>query len=296
MSWPGTCIRREEPLSNHTSFRIGGPAEWFAEPSSVEELAAVIREADRLGLPISVIGGGTNTLAADRGVRGLVIHLGSAFRKLETIGATEDPVATVRCGSAVLSQRLVMTGAREGWDLVEILAGLPGQVGGAVVMNAQGIGRFVQGLTIISSEGRIQCVDRDALHFGYRSSALPSGVIVEAILAFPRIPVEEADRNVQAILSRRNATQDLNVPSAGCAFRNPEQGPAGKFIDDAGLKGSRIGDAQVSLRHANFIVNMGQASADDVLSLMEYVQGRVWRRFSVALEPEVRLLGESWAI
>ncbi len=296
MSWPGTCIRREEPLSNHTSFRIGGPAEWFAEPSSVEELAAVIREADRLGLPISVIGGGTNTLAADRGVRGLVIHLGAAFRKLENIGAPEDPVATVRCGSAVPSQRLVMTGARQGWDLVEILAGLPGQVGGAMVMNAQGIGRFVQGLTVIASDGRIQSVDRNALHFGYRRSELPSGVIVEAILAFPRIPAEEADRNVQAILSRRNATQDLNVPSAGCAFRNPEQGPAGKFIDDAGLKGSRIGDAQVSLRHANFIVNMGQASADDVLSLMEYVQGRIWRRFGVALEPEVRLLGESWAI
>ncbi len=294
MSWPSGCIRPNEALSKHTSFRIGGPAEWFAEPQSVDEVAAVLREASHLGLPVSFVGGGTNTLAADRGVRGLVVHLGPAFRTISATHSVDEAVARVRCGAGLLTQRLVLVGAREGWGELQRLAGLPGQIGGAVAMNAQEIGRFVEELTIVSPGGEVQTVGRDQLHFAYRTSVLPPGIVVEAVLALARIPVEESSRQVQEILDRRNATQELRLPSAGCAFRNPVDRPAGRLIDEAGLKGARIGDAQVSLRHANFIVNLGNATSSDVLSLMEYIQQQVHRRFGVMLEPEVRVLGESW--
>jgi UDP-N-acetylmuramate dehydrogenase len=281
-------------LADHTSFRIGGPAEWFAQPSTVDEVAALLREAALRGLPVSVIGGGTNTLAADRGVRGLVMHLGHAFRSLAPIESPDASFARVRCGAGLLTQRLVVVGAREGWRDVEGLAGLPGQIGGALIMNAQDIGRFVEEVTVVSSDGQVHRIGREALRFGYRTSLLPSGIVVDALFQFARIARAEAALAVQAVFDRRNTTQELRLPSAGCAFRNPTLMPAGRMIDELGLKGARIGDAQVSKRHANFIVNLGRATSCDVLSLMEYIQRQVDRRFGLVLEPEVRVLGESW--
>ena len=293
MTWSRDCIRPHVLLADHTSFRIGGPAEWFAEPSSLEELVAVLREARRLGLPVSVVGGGTNTLAADRGIRGLVVHLGRGFRTIQELSPAEDPTARVRCGAALLTQRLVSLAARHGWDEVESLAGLPGQIGGAVAMNAQDIGRFIQDVHLVSLDGTVQRLTREDLRFSYRYTALEPGIIAEIVLQFPRVDPAQAYERIRQTLQRRNTTQETRLPSAGCAFKNPPGLQAGRLIDQAGLKGARVGDAQISQRHANFIVNLGRATCDDVLSLMEHVQRRVLRDFHVCLEPEVRLLGEA---
>ncbi len=295
MTWPTSYIRPHELLANHTSFRIGGPAEWFAEPSTTDELIAVLRDAHQIGIPVSVVGGGTNTLAADRGLRGLIVHLGRGFRTVSDDAHPDDPTALVRCGAALLTQRLVSLAAKHGWGGLEILAGLPGQLGGAVVMNAQDIGRFVQQVRILSFDGSLRDIPRDQLQFSYRYAALAPGIITEVVLRFPKVPAAEAYESIRQTLQRRNATQEVGLPSAGCAFKNPPGIAAGRLIDQAGLKGTRIGDAQISLRHANFIVNLGYATCDNVLSLMEHVQRKVDREFGVVLEPEVRLVGERYA-
>ena len=293
MTWSHDCIRPHEPLANHTSFRIGGPAEWFAEPSTVDELINMLREATRIGLPISVVGGGTNTLVADRGIRGLVVHLGRGFRTVQEISHPDDSTARLRCGAALLTQRLVSLAARHGWGQLESLAGLPGQLGGAVAMNAQDIGRFIQQVNLVSLDGTVRELTRDHLRFSYRYTALDPGIIAEVVLQFPKVSPAEAYECIRRALQYRNDTQETRLPSAGCAFKNPPGLGAGRLIDQAGLKGARIGDAQVSYRHANFIVNLGGATCDDVLSLMEYVQRRVMREFRVRLDPEVRLMGEA---
>ncbi|MBI3087986.1 MAG: UDP-N-acetylmuramate dehydrogenase [Candidatus Omnitrophica bacterium] len=289
-------MRRTEVLANHTSFRIGGPAELFAEPATMDELIHLVREASRSGVPVSVIGGGTNCLVADRGVNGLVIRLGRAFRTVDVLEHEDPRYASVRCGAAVVTQRLVGLAGRYGWDNLEGLAGLPGQVGGAVVMNAQDIGQFVERVRLVSPTGELATLSRDQLRFSYRYTAMQPGIITDVTLAFPRVDPQTAAARIRHVLRCRNDTQDVRWPSAGCAFKNPAGTSAGRLIDQTGLKGARIGDAQVSFRHANFIVNVGQATCDDVLSLMEHVQRVVGQRFGIWLEPEVRLLGERWGL
>ena len=294
MMWPPGCVRPYELLADHTSFRIGGPAEWFAEPSTLPELVGVLRQARAAGLPVSVVGGGTNTLAADRGIRGLVIHLGRGFRTIQDVSPPDAPTATVVCGASLLTQRLVYLAAKHGWGGLETLAGLPGQLGGAVSMNAQEISRFIHQISLVSYDGTVRRFSQGELRFSYRYAALEPGVVTEVVLRFQKVPPAEAADQIRRVLQHRNTTQEVRLPSAGCAFKNPPGTGAGWLIDHAGLKGSRIGDAQVSSRHANFIVNLGRATCDDVLALMDHVQGRVRRLFHVLLEPEVRLIGERW--
>ena len=293
MNWPRNCVIPHESLADHTSFRIGGPAEWYAEPSTMEELLALLRAAQDSGIPVCVIGGGTNLLACDRGVRGLVLRLGKSFRTVRVLSHDEAPDATVACGAAVLTQRLVSLAGRYGWGQLETLAGLPGQVGGAVTMNAQQIGRFVERITLVSLDGTARQVPKRDMGFGYRYTALEPGIITEVVLRFSKTSAEISADSIHQALCRRNATQDTQLPSAGCAFKNPQGMAAGRLIDEAGLKGRRIGDAQISSRHANFIVNVGHATCSDVLALMEHVQRRVARVFGIRLEPEVRMLGET---
>ena len=252
----------------------------------------MLRHADQRGIPVSVVGGGTNTLAADRGVRGLVVHLGRGFRTIRDVSHPDEPTARVACGAALLTQRLVYLAARYGWGELETLAGLPGQIGGAIAMNAQDIGRFVRQVMIVSFDGTVQELSRDHLRFNYRYTALPTGIIVTVDLQFPKVPPADAYERIRQVLQYRNSTQEVRLPSAGCAFKNPLGTGAGRLIDQAGLKGTRIGDALVSHRHANFIVNLGRATCDDVLSVMEHVQRHVRQTFGVVLEPEVRMIGE----
>ena len=292
MPWPSNCIRSQELLSGHTSFRIGGPAEYFAEPTTLDELVDCIQEASHEQLPVSVVGGGTNTLAPDRGIQGLVVHLGRGFKTVEDISQPGSGVARVRCGAALLTQRLVFLAAKNGWGDLESLAGLPGWLGGAICMNAQDIGRFVQEVEIVTYDGTFKRLTADQLTFRYRFAAIEPGIIANIVLQFPKVAPEEAYDRIRRVLQYRNTTQETQLPSAGCAFKNPVGTIAGKIIDQLGLKGARIGDAQVSNRHANFIVNLGYATCDDVLSLMEYIQAQVKQASGILLEPEVRMIGE----
>ena len=294
MDWPLNCVKTHERLAKYTSFRIGGPAEWFMQPSTIEELLVVVRARRRHDIPLSVIGGGTNLLVADRGLRGLVVQLGARFRQIRILSADDAPEVRVRCGASVLTQQLVAWACRHGWDELETLAGLPGQIGGAVAMNAQQIGRFVDGVTVISQQGEVETLTAGQIHFQYRYTAMKPGVIVEVSFCFAKADPVAVTSRVHAAVQYRNTTQDVRWPSAGCAFKNPPGLQAGRLIDEAGLKGTRIGDAQVSQRHANFIVNRGRATCDDVLSLMDHVRHQVARRAGVQLEPEVRVLGERW--
>ena len=294
MTWPKSCIRPAEPLANHTSFRIGGPAEWFAEPSTLDELVEILHEASREGLPISMIGGGTNTLASDGGISGVIIHLGSAFKSIQELSHPEDPVVLVKCGAAIPTQRLVMLAAQRGWGDLNRLAGLPGHLGGAVVMNAQDIGQFVECVDFVSLDGTLRKITHAQLRFAYRSAVLAPGLVTGVVLRFQRIAPEEASKRTYTALRYRNDTQEIRLPSAGCAFINPPGLFAGRLIDEVGLKGARIGDAQVSNRHANFIVNLGHATCEQVLALMEHIRRCVEREVGVELKPEVRLLGNSW--
>lgn len=287
-------VRSAERLANYTSFRIGGPAELFAEPSTMEDLLGLVSMANKQGIPMSVLGGGTNCLIGDRGLSGLVLRLGKGFRTVDILNGGQDDPALVRCGAAMITQRLVTLAAQHGWKDLENMAGLPGQIGGAVAGNAQNIGRFVQDVTLVTFTGEIRQLTRDQLQFAYRYTALPPGIITDARFLFPRAGAQESSDRIRQALCYRNDTQETGLPSAGCAFKNPAGESAGRLIDLAGLKGARIGDAQVSHRHANFIVNLGFATCDDVLSLMEHIQRSVHQRFNIRLEPEVRLLGERW--
>ena len=289
-------IWSDEPLAKHTSFRIGGPADWFAEPEDLDDLQTLLMQARRWNIPVLLIGGGTNLLASDRGFHGLAIHLRRPFFTHTVLEQHADPSAPARlwCGAGVVTNRLVTLAAQEGWGGVERLAGLPGTIGGAVVMNAQEIGQFVEAVVLVDLTGSVHHVRRDALRFHYRYTELPDGVVVRVQLAFPRVPPAEAAAAIHQLLGRRKATQELSLSSAGCAFKNPQGGgkPAGQLIERSGFKGASVGGAQVSLRHANFIVNMGQAKALDVLELMERIQVQVHRDHGVWLEPELRILGE----
>ena len=238
MKWHLDCVRAAESLANHTSFRIGGPAELFAEPSTVEELADVVRMARRSHLPISVLGGGTNCLVADRGISGLVLHLGRAFRTVDRV-SSDDSSARVRCGAAILTQHLVLLAGRYGWGDVDVLAGLPGQVGGAVVMNAQNIGQFVERVTMVSFDGELLQIPRERLQFSYRYAAIDPGIISHVEFRFPQLAVEVAGERIRQVLRHRNETQDLQLPSAGCAFKNPAGTSAGRLIDPINFSSER---------------------------------------------------------
>lgn len=289
-------IWSDEPLARHTSLRIGGPVDWFAEPEDLDELQALLREAAQAGEPVFCIGGGTNLLAPDRGVRGVAVHLRRpSFTQVEVCAdASRSDRVHLWCGAGLAVSRLVTLAAECGWGETERLAGLPGSVGGAVAGNAQEIGQCVEKAVLVDAVGAVHQIGRELLRFGYRHTTMPAGCLVRVQLTFPRLTPPAAAAAIERALIRRKITQELSLASAGCAFKNPGGGcaPAGALIDRSGLKGARAGDAQISLRHANFIVNLGQATAADVLALMERVQTQVRQDHGVWLEPEVRLIGE----
>lgn len=291
----GGRVRFAEPLSRHTSFRIGGPADVWVEVADAAEIRRVQAIAAAADLPIFVLGGGTNILVSDRGVRGIVLHLG---RRLASVDWRANATGVhVRAGAALPFKRLVTECIARGLGGLEFAEGIPGTVGGGLLMNAGAFGgeiadivEFIEG---VAGDGDIERLPRSALHFGYRHFDLPSRFIVthlEFLLqhgerAAIRAKREDAKR-------RREAHQPLGYPNAGSIFKNPPGEFAGRLLEAAGLKGHRHGAAMISDRHANFIVNVGGASAADVRALMEEAAQRVWEMHGVRLEPEVRLVGD----
>jgi UDP-N-acetylmuramate dehydrogenase len=289
------AVRFDEPLSRHTSFRIGGPADVWVEVADAAEIRRVQQIAAAADLPIWTLGGGTNILVSDRGIRGVVLHLGRTFADSEWV--PNGTRTRVRAGAAGSFKKLVTEAARRELSGLEFAEGIPGTVGGGLLMNAGAFGgeiaSVVTGVDGVSSAGAETSLPQEALHFGYRHFDLPPGFIV-TFVHFVLLPGDagEIRARIEHARSRRSGGQPLGLPNAGSIFKNPPGQYAGRLIEEAGLKGRRRGNAMISDRHANFIVNLGGASAADVRFLMEEARQAVRAGSGVTLEPEIKLVGE----
>ena len=293
----GLDVREHYPLEGLTTFRVGGPARFYAEPADVPALATALRGAARLGIPVAQLGRGSNVLVPDEGFPGLVLRLvGPAW---EGVQDAEDGAGRFRVGAGCPLQRLARWAAREGWAGFEFLEGIPGSVGGGLRMNAGAMGHWMEERVVrvetLSPEGEPEEWPREALAFGYRSCPQLEGrTILRAVLeAAGREDPAAIRERMRQMAGERRARQP-GGPSAGCVFRNPEGASAGACIEGAGLKGLRQGGVRVSDQHANFFLTSPGARAAEVLSLVRLVRERVADHSGVWLEPEVRLLGGHW--
>jgi UDP-N-acetylmuramate dehydrogenase len=288
----GGALRFDEPMARHTTLRIGGPADAWFEPESVDELQAVVRVAAARGVTMRTVGAGSNLLVRDGGIRGLVICT-KDLRGLERVGATG-----VRVEAGVSTGRLLH--AATTWELggLEFLGGVPGSVGGGLIMNAGTyLGEFVNVTTAVDSVRLADGarVTRRAAECGFRyrhSDLPPDEVVVEGRLELRPRPRAEIEADVRGLRDRRKDREPKGFPNAGSIFKNPTGQFAGKLIEECGLKGRRVGGAEVSPKHANWIVNVGAATAADVLALCDVVKAAVREKHGVTLEMEVKVMGE----
>ena len=284
-------IRREEPLSRHTTFRVGGPAEYLVTPQ-IAQIPQVVELCRRYDLPLTVIGNGSNLLIADGGLRGVVMEIGKAASGIRVID--EEDLA-VSAGS-LLSETAAFA-AKEGLAGMEFAAGIPGSLGGAVVMNAGAYGGemkdILSGVRVLTQRGEIRVRPADELELSYRHSRMMDerDIVLEVRLNLTQDSTAVIRARMEELRKKRVEKQPLEYPSAGSTFKRPEGYFAGKLIEDAGLRGFRVGDAQVSEKHCGFVINRGAATAAQILELMQEVQRRVREHSGVDLEPEVRLLG-----
>lgn len=292
-------------MAEYTSWRIGGPADWLVEPASAAEVIRVMNFCRTNQLELTIIGRGTNLLVSDKGIAGVVLKIGENLSKVEIERQPEAYLLHAECG--VLLAALSRQTAEAGIGGLEWACGIPGNLGGALMMNAgaygSSIGEFVTEVQAVAYTGAekqeavLQTLRGEALHFGYRSGCLPKDTVALGVTL--RLPIgNETTReallaHIGDILSSRRQNQPLEYPSAGSVFRNPEGSHAGYLIEQAGCKGLTVGDAQVSQKHGNFIINLGGAKAADVLSLIEQVRSIVAEKTGYNLETEVRLLGRA---
>ncbi len=283
----------------HTSFGIGGPADFLAYPADRDDLVSLLKDIKKRGMPYFILGSGTNLLVKDGGFRGVAISLQRMTavkieREYRSIGGT---FAVVFAEAGASLAKLLSMSAEAGLTGLEFAAGIPGTVGGGVCMNAGTaageIGDVVDSVTLLSSDGELITRGREEIGFGYRTSSIPDGHLVLDV----RIILRRDDKNkikarVRGLMGARKDRQPLGLPNAGSIFKNPREESAGKLIDRAGLRGRSVGDAQVSEKHANFIVNRGNATAADVVSLMEIIKQTVLDVHGVRLEPEIKIVGE----
>lgn len=288
--FPEMEILREEPMARHTTFRVGGPARRMARPASAEEAAALLRLAESEGWPVLVVGNGSNLLAADGGIDVLVVHTG------KLAGVERAGERSVRAGAGLSLARLAAFAQREGLGGLEFAHGIPGSLGGAVCMNAGAyggeMGQVTAAVTAWMPGQGVRTLTGEALGFGYRRSAFGDGraVVLEAELALEPGDRAEIGARMEELGRRRREKQPLEFPSAGSTFKRPEGHFAGGLIDQCGLKGFRIGGAQVSEKHAGFVINAGGATCADVLALIGHIQKTVRERTGVELETEVKIL------
>ena len=300
----GPRVKFNAPLAGYTSFRLGGPADVLVEPLNQGELKAIVLWAGQTKTPYLVLGGGTNVLVKDGGVRGLVIAMGPHWSDLKWHRQGERIRVSASAGTP--TRRICRLALKHGWDGVNFALGIPGTLGGAILMNAGTrsgcMAEILHSATIMTAEGEAVTIDREAIDAGYRRILLPAhlcgspdapSVLVSAALSLRTGDSGQIRSQAVAMMRSRASRQPTWKPSAGCVFKNPSgEMPAGRLIESAGLKGKMIGGAQISSRHANFIVNAGGATARDVLSLISEIKNEVLVRHGVSLELEVRIVGQ----
>lgn len=288
----GENVRRQEPMSLHTTFRIGGPADLFVMPGSIQAVADSIRICKETQTPYAVIGNGSNLLVSDAGYRGVIIQIG---RNLNQITGNGEEI---RAQAGAMLSVIAKTALLESLTGFEFASGIPGTLGGAVVMNAGAYGGEMKDvlteITVLTREGEIRTIPAEKLELGYRTSlAAKNGwIILEAVLRFQKGDAEAIRSRMEELKVQRVTKQPLDLPSAGSTFKRPEGYFAGKLIMDAGLRGFTVGGAQISEKHCGFVVNKGGATAEDVRNLICAVQKKVQEDAGVKLEPEVKFLGE----
>lgn len=285
-------ILEAEPMSRHTTFRIGGPAELFVVPETVDEIAKIIAVCREEAAPYFVLGNGSNLLVSDKGYRGVVVQLYRSFGKITLEGnEIHAQAGALLSGIAAVARDASLTG-------FEFAGGIPGTLGGAVVMNAGAYGGemkdVLKEVTVLTPEGEILTLQADQLQMGYRTSVIKEAgyIVLEAVISLEKGNQEAIRSRMQELSGMRSSKQPLSYPSAGSTFKRPEGYFAGKLIMDSGLRGYQVGGAQVSEKHCGFVINTGNATAKDVTTLMSDVQRIVMEKFGVKLEPEVKFLGE----
>ena len=287
----GSGIFMQEPMKKHTTFRVGGPADVLVQPDETA-LAAILALCRQYHVSYSFIGNGSNLLVGDKGIRGVVIEMTDPMGNIEVDGTK----ITAQAG-AMLS-KIANTAASNGLGGMEFAAGIPGSVGGAVVMNAGAYGRemkdIIEKVYVLDENGAQLELDRDALDLGYRHSCIPEKKYIVTKVVLELVPRNEAEirSEMKELNEKRAEKQPLQYPSAGSTFKRPERYFAGKLIMDAGLRGYQVGGAQVSEKHCGFVINKGDATAADICQLMRDVSDKVQAQFGVVLEPEVKMIGE----
>lgn len=288
--FPDAVLRFWEPMSNHTSFRIGGPVEVMAFPQDGEELAELLRVSALLDCKPVILGAGTNVLAPDDGMSGLVICLKDCLGGMERL---EETLVYVAAG--VTMTRAAVFAANLGLSGLEFAHGIPGTVGGGVYMNAGAYGgeicQVCEYVDVMDFSGNVRRMTGEEMGFSYRHSVLEEepGIVIGAAFRLTPAPAEQIREQMRLLQSKRSASQPLDKPSAGSAFKRPVGGYAAALIDQAGLKGFRVGDAAISEKHAGFAVNLGKATAAEVQELLAQVSDRVYENTGIRLEPEVRI-------
>ncbi|MDY3909849.1 MAG: UDP-N-acetylmuramate dehydrogenase [Eubacterium sp.] len=283
----------QEMMSKHTTFCVGGPAAFYLVPETMEEVPEALRFAREKKLPFYLIGRGSNILVGDGGYDGVIIEIGKGLEKIEF-----RPDGTVEAQAGISLARMASRLADRGLTGFEFASGIPGTLGGAITMNAGAYGGeikdCIKSATVLTESGDRLVLDKEKMELGYRSSIVQKEryIVLSAIFSFEKGEPEQIKAQMKELNRKRREKQPLEYPSAGSTFKRPEGYFAGKLIEDAGLRGYRVGDAQVSEKHCGFVVNRGHATAAQIRQLMQDVQDTVKEKFQVDLEPEVRMIGK----
>lgn len=285
-------VLENEPMASHTTFRIGGPADYFVMPETIEELETLINLCKEENVPYFILGNGSNLLVGDKGFRGVVIQLYKNFDGIQIEGTK----VTAKAGAMLI--RVAKEAGKAGLTGLEFASGIPGTIGGAMVMNAGAYGGemkdVVTAVTVLTKRGEVQTLTGEEMNFRYRGSVVEDEghIVLEAVMELKEGNLEEIQARIDELSVQRRTKQPIEYPSAGSTFKRPEGYFAGKLIQDAGLRGYQVGGAQVSEKHCGFVINAGAATAADVMQLMQDVSDKVYDQFGVTLEPEVKRIGE----
>lgn len=288
----------EEPMAKHITFRVGGPAEWFVLVDTAEQLQQIIALSKEEEVPYYIIGNGSDLLVSDSGVRGVVIRLAGEFEEITAREIVNEGRCNICAGAGVMLASLALRAGKKGFTGLEFANGIPGTVGGAVLMNAGAYGGEIKdtivAADVMTKDGEIRRLEKEELQLSYRHSAMmESGdIVLKAYFVLTVRPKLQIFAVMESYRKARQEKQPLEYPSAGSTFKRPEGYFAGKLIQDAGLSGCRVGGAMVSTKHAGFVINAGGATAKEVYELIQHIRNTVKDKFQVELEPEVRFLGE----